>query len=498
MKNSELNKTARRFKFSIKYKFSIYLTLLLLSLMAVLGYLVLNKIENYQLVKNENTLNGQREKAELYIRESIKSSEILINEKDFFIKNCEDMSLPISVLCGMDIELYDLNKNKLASTIEKTQQVDVASLFEYTNNEKEAYFRENDYIYYLSQINGTKGKLGYILFSLSVENDLKFYETLKSYLFKISIIVFIISLFISLVYFNHFVFIIKLLKKSIQSISTGQYNISCLNRDDEFGDLSVGIFEMGNQIEKNLAEITNEKNNMKLALEKLEILGNEQKRFIGNFTHEFKTPLTAINAYADLMGMYQDDPDLITESTSNIKKECERLINMVEKILKLRSIERYSFEYTCEFIRIKPIMEDIIERISGKAAKFGIEISCKLEDAKLFVERESVVHIFINLIDNAIKYNKVNGKININSRKVGDVFKISISDTGSGIPEECWEKVFEPFYRVDKHKKNNMGGTGLGLSIVKEMVKKQNGSIKITKSNSEGTTILLEFPTTFS
>jgi len=132
--------------------------------------------------------------------------------------------------------------------------------------------------------------------------------------------------------------------------------------------------------------------------------------------------------------------------------------------------------------------------MEGKAHKFNISIIKKLQSGFIIGDKENLMHIFINLIDNAIKYNEVHGKIFINSYTKNKKVFIEVSDTGIGIPKEEREKIFEPFYTVYRDRSKNNGGTGVGLSLVKELIEKQKGSIVLLDTKEKGSTFIISFP----
>nr|WP_243240347.1 HAMP domain-containing sensor histidine kinase [Clostridium cibarium] len=223
-------------------------------------------------------------------------------------------------------------------------------------------------------------------------------------------------------------------------------------------------------------------------------MDKQQKEFIGNVTHEFKTPITTIKAYADLIGMYNNDLSLINEGSVNISKECDRLTSMVDSVLNLSALEKYDFEVIKSEVNIKEAFHDICERMMVKVRKNNLTMNYDIEDIVVTVDEENIRHIVINLIDNAIKYNKPGGNIEIRCYKNYDRIVLSVSDTGIGIKEEALGKIFQPFYRVESHRSRESGGVGLGLALVKSLVEKLNGTIEVESNINEGTTFSMEFP----
>lgn len=237
-----------------------------------------------------------------------------------------------------------------------------------------------------------------------------------------------------------------------------------------------------------------EKRKLEFAISKLQSLEQQQKQFIGNISHEFKTPLTSIKAYVDLLDMYRDDPQLMEDGVQNIRKETNRLHEMVDKILKLSALEKYDFEQRPEQVELKRLLEDICDRMKGKAAKFDLTLHTNIKEAVVWADRESLIHIFINLIDNAIKYNEPGGKVEVTSYTLENSIIVDVANTGIGIPPEAEEKLFQPFFTVNKDRSRLSGGTGLGLALAKDLTEKQKGVIKLHHSDSKWTIFKVSFP----
>lgn len=201
-----------------------------------------------------------------------------------------------------------------------------------------------------------------------------------------------------------------------------------------------------------------------------------------------------IKTYVDLMDMYPEDLNLKDEARENIDKETQRLSEMVEKVLELSSLEKYEFELHKETVDIYEVLYEICERMKGKVQKFGLNLHTKLEHHRIMADSDSMEQIFINLLDNAIKYNRPKGEIWLEcGEKKGSLY-IIVRDTGIGIPPEARGKIFEPFYTVDNNRSRQTSSTGLGLSLVKQLVEKQGGTIELLDIKTEGTTFEIIFP----
>lgn len=255
----------------------------------------------------------------------------------------------------------------------------------------------------------------------------------------------------SLYYYSFANGILKL-KNVTDLIRTGEYNIEVPHRRDELGKLGEGIYDMSRQIVKTIGDMQAEQQKLTLAVAKLSELEQQQKQFIGNVTHEFKTPLTSVKAYIDLLEMYPDDMELMKTARETIDQEIRRLYEMVDKVLQLSALEKYDFEYNMEKIDVREIILQVCSSIKGRMDKFGLLLETELEEVFVEADRENMIIILINLLDNAIKYNKSQGSIRIRSHEAYSKVFIDISDTGIGMPAEAEFKIFEPFYTVDKNR----------------------------------------------
>lgn len=267
-----------------------------------------------------------------------------------------------------------------------------------------------------------------------------------------------------------------------------------MKRRDEIGELGEGIRAMSERIRQTIRDKDDEREKLKLAVDKLSKLDEQQKQFIGNVTHEFKTPLTSIKAYLDLMDMYPDDESLLQTAKANIAGDTQRLYEMVEKVLRLSALEKYDFEFTKEKVDVRRTIASVLDSLQGKMDKFGLRLETNLAEASADADGDSLTIVLMNLLDNAIKYNKTKGSIRISCEERDGQVVIEIADTGIGIPQTVAHKIFEPFYTVDKNRSRENGGAGLGLSLAKKYAEMQGGSIALVRSGEEGTTFRIAYP----
>lgn len=220
-----------------------------------------------------------------------------------------------------------------------------------------------------------------------------------------------------------------------------------------------------------------------------------RQEFFSNVSHELKTPITSIQGFAELL-----ESDMVTDEAtkkeflSRIKKETRSMTNLIDDILMISKLESKQHEVAFAPLRIKPLIEDIISSLSSVAQLQGISMTLDCEDITYYANAQQIHQLVNNLMSNAVKYNRENGRVQVTVKQEANNLLIAVADTGIGIPKASQGRVFERFYRVDKGRSKKMGGTGLGLSIVKHIVQFYNGSISLESQVNVGTTITVRLP----
>lgn len=222
-----------------------------------------------------------------------------------------------------------------------------------------------------------------------------------------------------------------------------------------------------------------------------------QLDFVGNVSHELKTPITAITGFSEtLLHGAMDDAKALKEFLAIIHKESLKLTDLVEDILSLAKIDANT-ELDLKEINLREYVTELLKtfkpQIEKKKIKIFVEIS---EDFFVVMDQNKLRHVIDNLIQNAIKYNNFQGKIWVEATSDAKNWTISIRDNGYGISNDKQERVFERFYRVDTSRSRDSGGTGLGLSVVKEYVAAMNGEIKLESQVGVGSKFIVRFPQT--
>ena len=224
---------------------------------------------------------------------------------------------------------------------------------------------------------------------------------------------------------------------------------------------------------------------------------------VANVSHELRTPLTAIKGYVETLelGAYEN-PDERSHFLNIIGRHTDRLINIVSDLLLLSDIERKSTPLgeesraTFEQIDFKESVYSSLEALKSKVEEKGLRVSVDIEEnlPKFRGDGFLLGQMFINLIDNAVKYTPEGGTIGVEIKHPDSQFKIEVIDTGIGIPKEHLARIFERFYRVDKTRSRKIGGTGLGLSIVKHIVIMHGGKIEVESEVGKGSRFMITLP----
>lgn len=224
-----------------------------------------------------------------------------------------------------------------------------------------------------------------------------------------------------------------------------------------------------------------------------EAVANMRKEFSANVSHELKTPLTSISGYAEIMKNGLVRPEDIPVFSERIYKEARRLITLIEDIIKLSKLDEESVELEKEEVDLYELTREIISRLSPQAAQKNIRIELSGEHVKYFGIRQILDEMIYNICENAVKYNYDNGKVSVWAGNTLDGPRISVADTGIGIPVEHQKRIFERFYRVDKSHSKERGGTGLGLSIVKHGALLHGAKVSVESEEGKGTKMSIQF-----
>lgn len=227
-----------------------------------------------------------------------------------------------------------------------------------------------------------------------------------------------------------------------------------------------------------------------------------RKQFTANVSHELKTPLTSISGFAEILKNGGTDEKTTKDFAGTIYEESQRMISLVNDIIKLSKLDEKSISLEKEPIELLGLSKEIAKILSASAKAKNIKLDVHGDSGKIMGVQPVIYEMIYNLIDNAIKYNVQNGTVEVTVKEenpekghtFGNKTVISVRDTGIGIPKNEQDRVFERFYRIDKSRSKELGGTGLGLSIVKHAAKFHDAAINLSSKEGEGSTFTITFP----
>ena len=226
-------------------------------------------------------------------------------------------------------------------------------------------------------------------------------------------------------------------------------------------------------------------------LDRLDEGFSAQRQFTGNAAHELRTPLSLMQVQLELFSA--EHPEVLPETADVLRllrEQTERMTQMTKTLLEMSELRTVP---CTDRIEIGPLAEEIFADLAPLAEKKGIILESD-GDGAMIGSDTLIYRLLYNLTENAIRYNRPNGKVRITVTDEDGRLVIRVADTGCGIPEQYRESIFQPFFRVDKSRSRENGGVGLGLSLVWEISALHGGEVRVEKSSEEGTTIAVKFP----
>jgi two-component system phosphate regulon sensor histidine kinase PhoR len=244
------------------------------------------------------------------------------------------------------------------------------------------------------------------------------------------------------------------------------------------------------RLEEEIKKLAQERNK---ELEQTRNLDSYRKEFLGNVSHELKTPIFNIQGYVStLIDGGINDPSINVEYLKRADKSVDRMIQIIDDLETISQLEVGTLELDPEVYDIAQQIKDIIDALEFQASKQNIKLQlAKKYDKAILVKADKfrIRQVLVNLLTNSIKYGKENGKTTISLNLFDEQVIVEVKDNGIGIDEKHLPRLFERFYRVDKGRSREQGGTGLGLAIVKHIIEGHGETIDVISKVNEGTTI---------
>ncbi len=453
----------------------LYYSLTSVVVLLIVGLFVLKSIESYWIDKVDQQLVEQNDTVQDYIKQVFLFEKISTNELNE--QNAKIVAANLSSGIGQ-LLIYNNDLQLLSGLVDVFEHPDF-NMSEFQNevllpaqkSETVTYIQNN--IYYFSAPVDMNGKtIGIVVINYKL--DLLNLILKKVVLFLcigasvFCLIIIVLSIFIS----RKLVIPIKKLVATTEKYAKRDFEIVSIDRHDELGQLSKSINDMGLQLQDHI---------------------NRQKQFVSNVSHELRTPLAAIKGYSEyLADEVMGDPSL-DKVVFHLNNETSRLTNMVNDLLQMSRMDSFKEQFNFEKVNLSLLIDERVEKMKERASSHDIQLIANIyPNIFIVADKDKIIQVIVNLLDNAIKYSDENTSVQISLTANDTHAIVTVTDEGIGIPEDDLAKVFDRFYRASNVK--GISGTGLGLAISHEIVEKHNGQISVDNADKGGTEVTLILP----
>ena len=244
--------------------------------------------------------------------------------------------------------------------------------------------------------------------------------------------------------------------------------------------------------EKTLPELRSLTHALNEMLERLSRGFDAQRQFVGNAAHELRTPLTLLQTQLELFP--DEHPDILPESAAflaSLQGEVQRLSRLTHALLDMSDLQSVPRD---DVILLSPMIDEVFADLAPLAERSGVSLSREGEDLTITGSDMLLCRLFFNLTENAVKYNRPGGAVKVSVQHGDGQAVIRVADTGRGIPQELWQSIFQPFFRVDKSLSRELGGAGLGLPLVWEIARLHGGRVWVEESSEAGSVLAVTLP----
>lgn len=473
--------------------FKISVRVVVLGLISVLSVGCFVKKQMQHNIENQITeeLKNIRSNSQIYIRQILLLNNSSIDENGF--KNCRyEIESQLRNSGNFEAELYDMDGNLLQNDKDAGRKaISEREDFVQALNGKSAFTvvygkNKSCKVYFTMPVEIMNQKLGIISYYLDYDSVYqREWNTINS-MFHVMVLVFTVIYLLVWVMLRHMVTPIRRLSRISSDVSVhlidGQMESELLekfpyeDRKDEIGELSRNYAQMLKVTNEQFGKIGEDR-------DRILRLWNSRQEFYNNVTHELKTPLTTISGYAQLIeenGL--NDEELFYSGMEHILQESTRLHRMVVQLLEMQNKESITAASPVEIVSL---LREVTASMQMKARRYENKLVLKSEsDYIVLGKADRIRQVFINLIDNAIKYGEPRKKIMICVSGKADKVQIAVINSGRLEKEEV-QHIFEPFYRIDKERSRELGSSGLGLALVGKIMEEHRGTVKV-QSQDEG------------
>ena len=379
---------------------------------------------------------------------------------------------------GIALKIYDKDKDEIWSIFTEEKVLSDTTLKRISDNMQNVdkkwnkQFKEYDIPIY-DEYENMVGNANIVHYASTyyMENDMELLNTINTNILIIAMAGIISIIIISLVISRSITKPISKISKITRIIGEGNYDTKVNYKSSlkEIDELIEAINKLGNELNEQ---------------------ANIRKRLSADIAHELKTPITSIKGHLDIIiaGVWKPT----NERLMSISEEVSRMNNLIDKLRDLAKIDSEKNYLEKEKVNLRDLLINILYNYEAEALEKNIKIDTSLENIYANIDRGKFSQVIVNLLTNAIKYNKKNGEIFISLKEEGNIVLISIKDTGIGIEKEDIKYIFDRFYREDKSRNKDTGGMGIGLTISKALIEAHGGTIDVYSVKGEGTEFIVK------
>lgn len=451
-------------KLSLKMTF-LYGIIIMITIVYIDFFLIM-KYEDSQFYKNELEYLTYANIFGKIIKDDISNVSSLISKTEQYGEGIDGRIL---VLDNGGMVIFDKYRSFVGVNLLNKE---IKKSFESKNEARGYYKTDDEYIMMITtpvlQVNEV---VGMVLISTSVTHIKEDVENLRNQVIGISSIAVVIAIILSIITGSQISKPVRKLTSASQSIQKGILNTKVdISRKDEIGKLALTFNKMSEELYK---------------------LDKNRRMFISDVSHELKTPLASIKALIESLINGNNDIDTYNEYLKDVNNEIDRLANLVKSLLTVARLEEVKINK--EPIELHNEIQSILKIVNPLLKEKNINLINNCEkDIDIFGDKGKVREVLINLIDNAIKYNKCNGNIEVSCTQRMWKKSIRVKDNGIGMSEKELPFIFDNFYRIDKSRQSDSGGSGIGLFIVKRIVELHGWSIRVNSKLGEGTEFIID------
>lgn len=335
---------------------------------------------------------------------------------------------------------------------------------------------DEDVLSVFSPINSNFRVQGYVVMHYSIENIERSRDSLMNIYYLALGIMFILSLLVLLVFTLAVYRPLKKITRATEEYADGNLTHTIeVNKDDEIGHLAASLNYMASELSKG---------------------EDNQKQFIANVSHDFRSPLTSIKGYIEAMEDGTIPPEMMDKYLKIVLNETERLTKLTNSLLSLNNLNTRGMHLDISDFDINAVIKNTAATFEGTCKAKRIRFKLVLCGERLFVTADmgKIQQVLYNLIDNAIKFSEQGSDIKLETSEKNDTVFVSVKDSGIGIPKESQKLVFDRFYKTDLSRGKDKKGTGLGLAITKEIINAHHENINVISTVGVGTEFIFTLP----